>query len=228
VGLRPPAPSKYPPKGGGGLGGGCRRFFPKKLLERACAWSPRHRGSAPGTTRRGGAFALLPDVVPASSMRRDFGPGSLPVGWGRFPPGPARQNRKGPPPQRPLTGENWFVMKCPADKSNQPIVFHRFCGFRGTTVDHIVLIAGGAAGDQKLAGTRKRPDASSRRAGPVRSTQNRGGGTVPGGEAPGRAQPRVIPARRGPPGARRRGGAGGAEPKKQFHVGVRFLSCGER
>jgi hypothetical protein len=47
----------------------------------------------------------------------------------------------------------------------------------------------------------------------------------------GRAQPRVIPARRvpiGPPDARAPGGAGGAEPKKQFHVGVRFLSCGER
>jgi hypothetical protein len=57
--------------------------------------------------------------------------------------GPARQNRKGPPPQRPLADENWFVMKCPC-RQEQFIVFHRFCGFRGTTVDHLVLIAGSA------------------------------------------------------------------------------------
>src|ERR1700740_2529797 len=45
-------------------------------------------------------------------------------------------------------------------QQEQLIAFHRFCGFRGTTVDHTVLIAGGAAGDQRLAGTRKRPDVS--------------------------------------------------------------------
>jgi len=119
-------------------------------------------------------------------------------------------------------------------QQEQLIAFHRFCGFRGTTVDHTVLIAGGAAGDQRLAGTRKRPDVSDAPGQyvPHRTEAGKDLAALCREESHrGRAQPRVIPARRvpiGPPDARAPGGAGGAEPKKQFHVGVRFLSYGER
>src|ERR1700741_172309 len=64
---------------------------------------------SPGYSVRRLRVAHTTDALPAAdyTRRKTTHQRALPSRLG------GGQNRKGPPPQRPLAGENWLVMKCP-------------------------------------------------------------------------------------------------------------------